>query len=171
MPTVHTGTLVRLYSRSSSIDTGSIILGDCKTRTQKSKRKTLIPFGVYSILVWLEEWWFWSCLMKSKRKRTKSPTINKEKPLHSNVTMKKELTPKANATDRLPPPPPSMQTPATPRPRRKRLASSRLSNEQIDQLAVPDLNCVEPNEKSVAPTALHANQNPFRGVTYIARSA
>mmetsp|Transcript_37320 Transcript_37320/g.90620 ORF Transcript_37320/g.90620 Transcript_37320/m.90620 type:complete len:88 (-) Transcript_37320:1461-1724(-) len=83
-----------------------------------------------------------------------------------------ELTPVEPTTQGLPPPPPPpMQAPSAPRPRRRKLAISPLTNDQIDQLAAPDLNCVEPHEKSETMTRIQGNRTLPEGVTYVARSA
>ena len=86
----------------------------------------------------------------------------------------KEPTPNnttPNTSPGWPPPPPPMQAPSSPRPRRRKLASSQLSHEQINQLAATDLNILEPHEKSDSLTIVRANQKLLKGMTYVARSA
>ncbi|CAJ1933766.1 unnamed protein product [Cylindrotheca closterium] len=86
-----------------------------------------------------------------------------------------ELAPLEPATQVLPPPPASQmqEAPSAPRPKRRKLTISRLTNEQIidHQLAAPDLNCVELHQKSETMIIMQGNRTLPKGFTYIARSA
>lgn len=86
------------------------------------------------------------------------------------MTMK-ELTPTAEETATQGIPPPPMQAPSAPRPKRRKLAISQLTTEQMDQLVAPDLNCVEPCDKSDNVTLIQGKRTLPKGFTYIARSA